>query len=483
MSTNNLIWPAPPGQIALVCCSTDNLCTIKDPVEPKSYRNYKVISDQADSIRSGESVLNKFKGSIFQSAVDCGFNVLMYPGSDLQEKCESFTQSALNFCLNKGIKLIINSPILKFNPTPGCKQYKQEWPMSFVEKFVNHPALGGWQVKDEPTFSDWHDPNSVDYICNNYQNILNFDNKHIVFMNLAASTNSLWIGSHNTYESYLDEYERTFNPPLWTFDLYPVKRSIDKTTFTVDTITHIHYLNIFSKKAQESGKPFWAYCLCLAHKTDKVCYPFPSEGILRFEAFSALAFGAQGLVFWNYKKDYSIINVRNENNELIGLNLVENDEMGPLDLYGNKTPIWDHVKTILGEVKAENSFFYNCRTTEYIHVDGNSTAPTNGYGALNEVRAYGHGLLITKIEKPNPDSSSASVPTYIMIVNCDPFNEQKIGLHFVIETNNTPNTGNTSSVDTGLYPLNPNDDGNYNGSNYWQEETLKPGGFYRYRIY
>ena len=88
----------------------------------------------------------------FETASACGFNAVMYPGSDVPPtQWISYTKDALDYCQQTGLIMISNSPILGFNSNvDGVAPYAKDWPESFVSQFVNHPALGGWQVKDEP---------------------------------------------------------------------------------------------------------------------------------------------------------------------------------------------------------------------------------------------------------------------------------------------------------------------------------------------
>lgn len=331
--SNKIISPAPDGQIALVCCSPDNLHTTK-------YDDKSQWPDSYTPIQKPEEELNVFNELSFKEALSCGFNVLMYPGSDLDQKWIEYTQRALDLCKDLGVKLIINSPILNYTGTILKDilkyEYKLGWPESYVKLFVNHRALGGWQIKDEPEYTDWHDihntnastSNSISQtsgnnlsdsaipcqcktVLKNYQAVSKIDTHHIVYMNLAANYDSKWIGSHRDYGEYLDEYINTFNPPLLVFDHYPITQNTG-TEFEVNRVDFYYYLNLFSEKSEQYGMPFWAHCLCLKHDTGGANYPDPTLEMMRFEAFSALAFGAQGLVFWKYKQDYLVYNEKKQ---------------------------------------------------------------------------------------------------------------------------------------------------------------------------
>ncbi|MGM9867746.1 MAG: hypothetical protein ACI303_07880 [Lepagella sp.] len=523
---NKFLWPAPEGQIAIVCCSPNNLHTIQYDDKswcPKVYTTLEL---------KDEPTLNVYNSKIIKDVADCGFNVIMYPGSDLDKKWIEYTKQALEDCQEHGIKLISNSPILNytdsflnFNPN-----YKSRWPTSFVQQFKNHPALGGWMVKDEPKYKEWHNAQNSTAsaaggisqtagkelgqltsltmertIVDNYQAIKNTDPRHIAYMNLAVGETSQWIGEELTkYEDFLDEFIAKFDPPLLTFDFYPIKSNGDNG-HRVDQDLFYKYLNIFANKSQQYGIPFWSYCLCLEHTVSETVegtvketvYPVPTEGMLRFEAFSALAFGAQGIVFWGFKQDYKAFCL-NEKGEQIkdehGFDtkrLVITDRRAPLDVYGNiDQDIWNAVKKITNEISRVHDCFYNCKMTSYeLFNSKNTELLMNGKGGYDKIRVLGP-FLMTHIETPDPEIKNSDGGTfiheYIVIVSLNPFGEQKFQW-LGVQTETTSHEG--QGLSNLVTEFNKNDD-NYDGysdGNYkdepqdteikWKEETLDPGGW------
>jgi hypothetical protein len=57
-------------------------------------------------------------------------------------------------------------------------------------------------------------------------------------------------------------------------------------------------LEVCSTKAREAGIPFWAFALTTAH----LSYPVPTMGQLRYQVYSNLAYGAQGIEYYTYWK-------------------------------------------------------------------------------------------------------------------------------------------------------------------------------------
>ena len=102
----------------------------------------------------------------FATAKACGFNVVMYPGSEVLQNNQwiEYMDQALINCKKLGIKLISNSPILNYT---GKKI--TDWHTTFVQHYIPKDgsidltedqqefqdaldALVGWQFKDEPLY-------------------------------------------------------------------------------------------------------------------------------------------------------------------------------------------------------------------------------------------------------------------------------------------------------------------------------------------
>ncbi|MGN0237472.1 MAG: hypothetical protein ACI4AK_05255 [Lepagella sp.] len=387
----------------------------------------------------------------FETAKACGFNAVMYPGSDVDpDQWISYTKDALDYCQQTGLILISNSPILQFNSkVKGVAPYAKDWPVSFVSQFVNHPALGGWQVKDEPQYLDWHDSIESDSsaqehdspLIQNFKDIKAADGNNLVFMNLAVSYEHIWIGKQPSYAQYLRHFNEVFNPSILCYDYYPIDCIINSegevTSFRVHWDTFYSTLATFANEARRSNKTFWTYCLCYKHDTGGRVYPFPTESMLRFYVFSSLAYGAQGIIYWKYRLEVASTPKDEENNSN-GSSIVNGwpnnqtpggkidvdimlpsdyKELTPIDYNGKKTSIWYSIQKINKEVVKYNDIFYNCNVLgTYISPQNNKIMDTH-IGCINQLKAEGVGVLISHIVNKGK--------YYILIVNSDPFNPQK----------------------------------------------------------
>ena len=499
----------------------------------------------------------------FATAKSCGFNVVMYPGSEVeQDEWIEYMDKSLIHCKKLGIKLISNSPILNYTG-----KNRTDWPTAFVQHYIPTEvpienlspeeqkfqdalnALVGWQVKDEPLYYDWTkdypyyykkiadgkssiilpdevtpedlellgketEPKLLKIDCgkilDNYNIVKGKDPNRPSFCNLAVDNNKIWIGHHSTYEEYLDEYIATFRPPLLSFDYYPI--DTDKSTKK----PHLHKekffdnLLMFANKAKQYNIPFWAYCLCLEHSTGEGGrdYPYPTEGMMRFEAFSALAFGAQGIVYWKYRlNDFNSETSSSQSSQsrptlnggaqlgsvsTIGSNTFIGAEKG-VPVYGDNitTSVWQSIRNINRDIIKYNDVFFNCKFIKHQFLEDNIEHNMNGEaGGIDKIKISGPGFLMTHIETPDPEYKFSDgdpfIHEYIVIVNLDPFNSQELQWK-VVQNETTSHEG--QGLSNLVTEFNRNDD-NYDGysdgdykdapqetENEWKSETIEPGGW------
>ncbi len=453
----------------------------------------------------------------FATAKSCGFNVVMYPGSEVEpDEWIEYMDKALTYCNQVGVKLISNSPILNYTG-----KNRTDWHEAFVSRYTSSEASGGkftsealkaligWQVKDEPLYYDWTK------ILVNYDAIKGIDPDRLSFCNLAVDNDSKWIGHNSTYAQYLDEYIATFRPPLLSFDYYPI--DTDKSTKKphLHKETFFDNLLMFANKSKQYNIPFWAYCLCLEHSTGEEGrdYPYPTEGMMRFEAFSALAFGAQGIVYWKYRlNDLNSATSSGQSSQsrptlnggaqlgsasTIGSDTFIVAEKG-VPVYGDNitTSVWQSIRNINRDIIKYNDVFFNCKFIKHQFLEDNIEHNMNGEaGGIDKIKISGPGFLMTHIETPDPEYKFSDgepfIHKYIVIVNLDPFQSQK--LQWKVVQNET-----TSHEGLGLSNLvtefNRNDD-NYDGysdgdykdvpqetENEWKSETIEPGGWKIFEI-
>ncbi|MGN0237033.1 MAG: hypothetical protein ACI4AK_02955 [Lepagella sp.] len=223
--------------------------------------------------------------------------------------------------------------------------------------------------------------------------------------------------------------------------------------------------------------------------------------MMRFEAFSALAYGAQGIVYWQYRihgcdsgKLDTLIPVLPSP---VSQNSVSNSENGstqndqytqeaPIDINGNQTPIWDMVRTVNEEILKYDYIFYNCNVIEHKLCPEGVIIDVN-FGCLRRLASYGKGVLIshikTEIENIN---GQKSLRKFIVIVSSDPFNSQEIELYYHLSPlNSRSKTYKILQIfPSSLVDFVSSSDDDYQANVSYAHISLEPGGFaiIEYRI-
>lgn len=242
----------------------------------------------------------RFKDNInfknFKTLRECGFNISLALVADMDLTIES-----LKLGEETGIKIMANCPEIR----------NLELIPANVEKIRDYKSLMGYYLADEPLTKDFEKLKKL------RDAIYKYDPKHFPFVNLHPIVSPDFLGS-KSYRDYIEDFIKTVQLPLVSYDNYPVLKQNGKI---IIRDTFYENLEIVSEVTRKYGIPFWAFCMCTPHFD----YPYPTKADLQFEAFSALAYGAQGISYYNYT--------------------IETDQpityaSAPLNLKWGKTKIW-----------------------------------------------------------------------------------------------------------------------------------------------
>ncbi|MDR1673086.1 MAG: beta-galactosidase [Bacteroidales bacterium] len=208
----------------------------------------------------------------FEEMKDAGFNVGFSFYSNL-----FYAEEALDIAEKTGIKLIIHCPEVETNPREVVQRLKQ------------HKAFFAYHLRDEPHINDFT------YLGMLAEQIQLDDRTHPCYVNLFpnfADTMDL-IGSA-TYREYLEAFIKNVPTDLLSFDHYPVRMD-EKGNRTLSGRWYENLEEIASV-SRAFNRPFWAFILASAHGD----YPVPTVGEMKLQAYSNLAYGAQGLQYFTY---------------------------------------------------------------------------------------------------------------------------------------------------------------------------------------
>lgn len=242
----------------------------------------------------------------------------------------------------------------------------------------NRTPITGWMLTDEPAFYKF------DYQVPFFRTMAQYDTTRMTWTNLYGDPqvkDKLSPNGNNSAKEalryYIETFCEKFKPGVLTYDYYPfvldtlhekdpgyVKNSPKFIDATIkQNRLHDFYtaLQLYSEISKKRNRPFWAFCqsraTCVNEDFDSVPgHPTPTEEYLRYEAFNALAFGAQGIQHFSYKEEF----VRPEN--------LGSPYYAPVTADGRKTPVWDIVRKVNKEIKDHTHVFLGAKLDSYYFV-------------------------------------------------------------------------------------------------------------------
>lgn len=321
----------------------------------------------------------------YEELIDCGFNL-------------GLTNGTLDYFKNQ-FKLIkgLNFKYLIQNDNLFTEKRKE-----FIKAFQDEPNFAGWKFKDEPKYSD------LNQLQRQYDALLKDDNTNLIYINLVGVIDKTFTGPFTKFSDYLDLIQQKFRPEIWSFDYYPILVKDGKVKIDYETFYSV--LEDFKNISNKTGRPFWSYCESMAYKAKSYSRPAATEEYLRFEAFTALAYGAQGIVYWTYGQ-------RNSNS-------VETYTSALVNLNGKKSKAWQSAKKVNAEIKKYNEVFFNCKVKDLKHTGNKTykgTKKLNGeFGPFKSISGGTSGVIVSDIESAGGN--------YIVIISRDVEKTQKVTL-------------------------------------------------------
>jgi hypothetical protein len=247
-----------------------------------------------------------------------------------------------------------------------------------VELVKNHPAVYGYNLRDEPSASFFPGLATVSSVVKElHPGAWPYIN---LFPNYAHASQ---LGTPD-YESYVESFVEVCQPPILSYDHYALYEGGgmgDKYFANLETMRRV---------AQIHKLPFWNIVLtvgCLNYRE-------VSLADLRFQAYTSLAYGVRGIGYFKY---FSAP--------------VGNFRQAPIDHFGGKTATWELLRNVNLQVQ--------------------KLAPT--LLKLKSDRVYHFGEIPTGCTGPDDQSLVAGIPgkmvvgdfthedgsRYVMIVNKD----------------------------------------------------------------
>lgn len=332
-----------------------------------TYRN--PIVDGIPLVASHAIISSYASIDTYRDLADAGFNMAYINFSSIGDVTIS-----LSLAERCNVKLLVACPDFEGS---DLKAYA---------KVKSYKSFAGIRVADEPSIKEFK---NIEDKLNSYR-----ENhySHLLFVNLFpnyASKKQLGVAE---YEEYVDKYLTIVKPEFLSFDNYPIlKNGLREGYF--------ENLEIISRKCKIRGIPFWGYVLSSSFDN----YSKPTKGTMAFQAYSNLAYGAQGLSFFTYKR------YNNPNIKLVM-------SSSPVDETYNLTETYYLVKELNSELAYYAQYLHDSEVFFVKHLrNGRYDFKRH---AIRSVICGEKGVLVSDIHKRNKH--------YVLIVNKDYENYQTI---------------------------------------------------------
>ncbi len=205
----------------------------------------------------------------FQEMADMGIT------HSLMDYSPAGNMKALELARQAGVKLFIGDARFAASDT----DYQQA-----VSEFREHPALAGYTLSDEPSVPAFAD------LARLRRRLSNADPNHWSYVNLLPTYASRAQLGGVDYLEYTRRFVAEFEPKVLSFDHYAILKG---NSLRGDYFQNLDWIR---QAAMEADIPFWAFALTCPHHP----YPEPTEGSVRFQAWSNFAYGAKGLQYFTY---------------------------------------------------------------------------------------------------------------------------------------------------------------------------------------
>ena len=235
-------------------------------------------------------------------------------------------QAALYHANVHGMKVIMYSDMIV------------DQPEKVVPLIKGHEALWQYHLADEPTMKRWDRLNKLQ------ARIKKIDPKAQCYINLLPNSSKevLKAIGLNNYPDYLREFSKIEQPQI-SYDYYPVLKNGKQGPKWYSILDDIR------NESLRTGKPFWAYILCVPH----LIYPKPTLGHLRLQCYINLAYGAQGILYFSYSTPAP--------------NAHADFHDGPLLRNGKLSKTYKVVRKMNAELKPVASLFWKSQVTGIEH--------------------------------------------------------------------------------------------------------------------
>eukprot|EP00750_Incisomonas_marina_P018867 INCI3160.1.p1 GENE.INCI3160.1~~INCI3160.1.p1 ORF type:complete len:434 (-),score=66.14 INCI3160.1:134-1435(-) len=230
----------------------------------------------------------------------------------------------------------------------------------------NSSAFWGYQLQDEPPASDFQQ------LADDMDGFAAARPDKLVFINLLPNyANAQQLGTP-TYGEYVEQYVDTVQPDVLCMDHYPLFTAPDTATGNMTKQGYRDNLDVLRDVGLRKDLPFWNFFNVMPYDN----HEDPTLAQIRWQAFTSLAYGSKGLLYFCYWTPPGFIG---------GGMITPRKDTASGAISFEKGPHYFHAQTVNSQVLAYESHLFNATSTGVCHL----SVPANGTIVAPEAACQG----------------------------------------------------------------------------------------------
>jgi hypothetical protein len=272
----------------------------------------------------------------YREIAAAGFNAALPPCAG--PITPELNRRILALCAQTGLKAIVQDPRLGAGGPESGSADLEAAVDAVVADYARSPSLLGYFLQDEPQASQFPRLAALD------RSLRARDPQHLPYINLFPNYATREQLGTSSYPAYVRGFLETVRPKLLSFDHYALVGPGERPTY-------FENLEVIRREALRAETPFAAILLTTPHGP----YRDPTEADLRWQVYTALAYGARGILYFTYWTPHDATwNFRN----------------GILDEQGRRTVHYDPIRRLNAELNALAPTLVPLRSEGVYHAGG-----------------------------------------------------------------------------------------------------------------
>lgn len=262
-------------------------------------------------------------------------------------------------------------------------------------------------------------------------------NRHIIqfFLPDASSYSS---SDGLSYENYLKQLQRYLRPSVWVVDC-DIHNDYYQGLTVVRYREFFNTLATFEMMSRYTNRPFWVNVRCKAF-SPAGSQIIPTLGKMRFAAFSALGYGAKGIVYSSFRQQS------------------ESDGLAPLSPGGIGTELWDDILEINSKIIRFERIFAGSQLMEVAHTQDIIPSSSVGFIPFDDGAIYGSQsnppMYYSRLREPIgplPNVTGTSRGVQVSHLCCQPRDGEQDASDFLMIVNHDVESTQTINLELNPY--------------------------------